>query len=710
MTHLKQPLRRMRPAFRHDLLILCLAVMISVCSGCSKEPEQTLLLGEWIRMMTESAGIESAGSEVPYFLNVGSDSPYFTSVQAAVDWGILTPDYPFDPEQKLDRRWTAFTLVRLAGLSASEESLPIRDIGSDPFRREIVTAAARGLMDTDKNSCFHPEAVIAVSEAEELLEQVLAYMDTCHAEGKTAEIKWNEEAEITAAEAKAFDKETMTARFSKEDVLKPGQYVSITENGEESLYRIDGITEGEDDQTAFLEPARAEELIEDLELENEFTVDFTQAEITDLFHNQIPPESSYVEPVNIHLMSARPLTRSMTVNGYTVSYSVTAAGIRAGVSRNMTDHEQLAAELELCRLKPVYRWKMHHGKVEEGYLRLDFTTLESLSFRSRHAQQKYGDLSQIDSSDFPGMIRNLFQDEKTVMTVPLCEVKIPLPDIPMLYLDIVLQLKMHVTGRVELALSQDHKIGMEIHHQAMRTINEHDSKAEASIQADTGVTGNLLFGLNLQKLKLADVSAEAGAKANLSTVMHLYDSEGNHTVTQTDLPADYVGDMAEGNGNVLVCTDMNAYWVSNLTLNSGGTLAGRLGFGKSVHLLDEKTGKLFPGKSTHIENGHFVDHCTRGGRSRKQDRQKPDADQLDLGGYSLILAPDETKTVSLKSLPEGYHASDIRYESLDPAIASVDAGGRVTGISEGSTIIRILTDDDVYRMQCSVTVRNRKAE
>ena len=77
---------------------------------------------------------------------------------------------------------------------------------------------------------------------------------------------------------------------------------------------------------------------------------------------------------------------------------------------------------------------------------------------------------------------------------------------------------------------------------------------------------------------------------------------------------------------------------------------------------------------------------------------------------SLILAPDETKTVSLKSLPEGYHASDIRYESLDPAIASVDAGGRVTGISEGSTIIRIFTDDGVYRMQCSVTVRNRKAE
>ena len=216
-------------------------------------------------------------------------------------------------------------------------------------------------------------AIAELFNRSQLLEQVLAYMDTCHAEGKTAEIKWNEEAEITAAEAKAFDKETMTARFSKDDVLKPGQYVSITENGEESLYRIDGITEDEDDQTAFLEPAGAEELIEDLELENEFTVDFTQAEITDLFHNQIPAESSFVEPANIHLMSARPLTRSMTVNGYTVSYSVTAAGIRAGVSRNMTDHEQLAAELELCRLKPVYRWKMHHGIVEEGYLRLDFT-------------------------------------------------------------------------------------------------------------------------------------------------------------------------------------------------------------------------------------------------------------------------------------------------------------------------------------------------
>ena len=709
MTPLKRPSHRMRRVFRPDLLLLLLAVMLGVSSGCAKEPEETLLLGEWISTVIEKAGIESAAGNVPYFLNITQDSQYFTAVQAATDWGILSPDYPFDPEQKLDRRWTAFTLVRLAGLS-SEENLPIRDIGSDPFRKEIVTAAARGLMSTDKNGCFHPEDYISAKEAEALLDQVISYMDTCHAETGKAEIKWNEDAEITRAEVKAFDKETMTARFAGDDRVSPGQYVAIPENGSDVLYRIDGVTDDSEGQTAFLEPASADELIEDLDLENEFTVDFTQAEITDLFQNEIQTETSYVEPTNIHLMAARPLTRSTTINGYTVSYSVTAAGIRAGVSRKLTDHQQVTAELELCRLKPVYRWKMQKGKVEEGYLRLDFTTLESLRFQSRHARQKYGDLSKLDAADFPGTIRNLFQDEKTVLTVPLCEVKVPLPDLPMLYLDIVLQLKMYVSGRVELALSQNHRIGMEIHNQAMRPISEHDNKAEASIQADSGLTGGLQFGLNLQNFKLADVSAEAGAKAKLATVMHLYDSEGNHTVTQTDLPADYVSDMAEGNGNVLVCTDMNAYWISSLNLNSGGTLAGKLGFGKSIHLLDEKSGKLFPGKRTHMENGHFVDHCTRGSRPRKQERQKPDAAQLDLNVYSLILAPDETGTVTLKVLPEGYRTEDIRYESLDPMIASVDGAGNVTGISEGSTIIRIHTDDEVYSMQCSITVRNGKKE
>ena len=45
------------------------------------------------------------------------------------------------------------------------------------------------------------------------------------------------------------------------------------------------------------------------------------------------------------------------------------------------------------------------------------------------------------------------------------------------------------------------------------------------------------------------------------------------------------------------------------------------------------------------EPEHHSCHCTRGSRPRKQERQKPDAAQLDLNVYSLILAPDETGTV-----------------------------------------------------------------
>ena len=72
-----------------------------------------------------------------------------------------------------------------------------------------------------------------------------------------------------------------------------------------------------------------------------------------------------------------------------------------------------------------------------------------------------------------------------------------------------------------------------------------------------------------------DAEVDAGAKGYFKTRTYLYSEEGKVEPYDIDIQPDLVEELSEGNPNVKVCTELNAYWLCNLKLNSSNSLAGR---------------------------------------------------------------------------------------------------------------------------------------
>ena len=93
--------------------------------------------------MDEKAGIHQFHQEAPYYMNVGKSSPYYESVQAAVEWSVLDPSNAFDPSADLTREWAAYTLVNLKDSNFKQENnTGIRDLSKSRFPRHVKIGRA----------------------------------------------------------------------------------------------------------------------------------------------------------------------------------------------------------------------------------------------------------------------------------------------------------------------------------------------------------------------------------------------------------------------------------------------------------------------------------------------------------------------------------------------------------------------------------------
>ena len=172
------------------------------------------------------------------------------------------------------------------------------------------------------------------------------------------------------------------------------------------------------------------------------------------------------------------------------------------------------------------------------------------------------------------------------------------------------------------------------------------------------------------------------------------------------------------NGNMRIITDhskkateLNAYWLCNLKLNSSNSLAGRFGFGRNIPILSESNAPLFPKGKVTYENWMSVDHCSC------EDREKaPTVDpiqvkkRITLKDYSLITGVGISTGIQVSGLPEGYTIEDLIYTSKNEEIAVVNTFGEVTGKKTGGTDILIQTKDKKHLVHCHILVveLNRK--
>lgn len=104
---------------------------------------------------------------------------------------------------------------------------------------------------------------------------------------------------------------------------------------------------------------------------------------------------------------------------------------------------------------------------------------------------------------------------------------------------------------------------------------------------------------------------------------------------------------------------------------------------------------------------YFYAEDVAGNRSIPVVTTMEQAEGLTLRQESMSLFPGETGELMAQAEPSGALLTNLKYESMNPAILSVDSTGRVTALSEGTGTVRV-SADKVEPVICTVEVSNTR--
>lgn len=667
-----------------------------------------MTLSEWMSQLTSQAGITEYQQQEPYFSTVQKDDPCYASVQAGVEWQIMKQEDPFDPEQPLNKEWAAYTVMNLIRQD-SREHVEINDISDSLFPQQVNEAVSSSLMSLDTHHAFHPKQLMSLQDVEELLKQAVYEANHRTFDDLEPEYELNDSPEIIEGAPIAFDRRTLEGIYSKEKPLHAGDIIHWQDQqGNTYYYQISSMTEENGKVHFKSQEYDPSDHLESLQMSGSEELDFSKAVIQDTSGTATQEHPSYDDAQQyFHIMSMQGLTKEFSFQEYTVKINVNGSSLSARISREMPYGTEVSAGVLLNKVHVNYAWNSKKYDLKNAYFKMDFHSQEDLAVKNEHTKTLYGDLAKIDASSFLAKLKDLYQQKNDAAEkiITLCRITVPIPSAPVLNLDLSLQLHFSITGKAQLILMQDNGIGFETREGKIRIIKDSQAEAEAQLKASAKVLAGIKFGLNLMNCSVMDAGVNAGSEAVVKTTVHTYDIEGNMLDQITDVPGDVSEEMADGNPNVLVCTDVNAHWVANAIMNSDKTIAGKFGLSKQFDILDEDNAPLIPGLNHHFENGHAVDQCTR--KSRKY---LPSAEgittskRIRLKEYSFAVRKTDHHMIEIDSLPDGYTKNDLEYSSSDTDVITVDDLGCIFGKNAGSAVITIQTKDKKHVIHCNVIV------
>ena len=680
------------------LLVLCMLVPFV---GCKKKVTDTMTNGEWLTELTAQAGITYYQQEEPYFLNITSNSPYFTVVQSSVEWEVLNPSKAFNPSATLTREMVAYTLMNLISRTHEGLSDTIKDLQDCSYPDQVKAAVASGLMSLDERQRFRPKDQISKEEAFGYLAQVIDIVNNRKFTDTQTTVQLKDDVQFADDEPKQFDEEGLTALFESDSSIRNGMYIVY----DDTYYRVVNCEYTNQGILTTLEQVNMEDVIEQFDIQGGTDLEFNHAKIVDGNGNVV--QEGTEQSHSLSLMSTSLINHTFEINGFRIALKGTTSSLHAEVSKQLQVGGLLYANAALDNLHIQYKWDKDEDRIQYGYLKADFTTSENIGLRNGMYKELYGDFSKLNPKDFISTVQNIFQTKQEVITdaITLCTVKIPMPNAPMVSVVMKLNLNIYATGKAELSFVQNHIVGCEIRNGNMRIISDHSKKATTSIRAETGITLGTNLALHAFNHNIMDAEINAGAKGYFHTKTYLYNEEGKAEPFDIDVQPDLVEELSEGNPDVKVCTELSAYWLCNLKLNSSNSLAGRFGFGRNIPIFSESNTPLFPKGKVTYENWMSVDHCSC------EDREKvPNVEaiqvkkRITLKDYSLISGVGVSTRIQVTGLPEGYTVEDLIYISKNTDIAEVSSAGEVIGNKSGGTDIVIQTKDKKHLVHCHILV------
>ena len=466
------------------------------------------------------------------------------------------------------------------------------------------------------------------------------------------------------------------------DIVYTGEsYKKVTEEGEDMI----------------LEDAEFEDVFTYFELDGSYYIDFEEAEI--IPYGEEYKDTSYVNE-KFNLLSSS--NHVFSSEGFRISYTLNKAGIDVHISRDI-DGVNIYGDVSLNNVKPVFKWLYEEDDVQNCYFNLSFKTTEKIGASIGRYGNYHLKFKDADPSSFKSLINSVIEKQKDEVeaSIPICQIRTPIPNVPTAYLNIDLLIKLYVSGRVEVVLYNTHSLGFETRNGNIRFINDGTRDLDAIIQASGKAALGVNMNLEAVTFRLADIELDGGIRALVKSTLHLYNDDGEVTSESSSYALSTLMELSDGNPDVKVCGDVSLYYLLDLIINTSKTQMAKYGFSRTYSILDEDN-QIFNNLS-HIEDGHFVKKCTRNDRPVITQMEEVKSTRIVLNSYAEVLKQNETFQIEILGLPEGYKESDLRYSSTDTGIAAVE-NGLIRPVSPGSARINISTSDGKYSSYVNILV------
>ncbi len=472
------------------------------------------------------------------------------------------------------------------------------------------------------------------------------------------------------------------------DQLKEGDL--LHENGHYYLVHY------EDENNINKTEAQLDDIFYDMDLSGTYEIDFSQAEVVP-YHSE---EDSLYRNNLYHLLAEKGNT--FYTDGFKVSYTLSKSGITVYVAKDVKGMN-LYGEFSLNHVQPSFKWAYEEGDLKNCF----FTVALNTSERFGVSCDKYGDyylkFKDLDSSTFYSLLKSMVSpmDDKNEASIPICRIRTPIPNLPTVYINLDLLVKLSANGKAELVLSGKHNLGFETKKGQLRLIKDltHDLNTDIAASAKAAIGVNV--SLEAADLRLADIELDTGLKAEAKSTLHLYREDGSFESEASNISYSALQDISKENPDVKVCGDISLYWMMDLLFNTSKSQLNKLGFSRSFSILNEEN-QVF-GNMHHIENGHFVPTCTVKERDQTKETEPINSDKIELEAYARVLHVGETYQIPIRSIPEGYRISELRYFSSDNVVATVRAG-TVSAEKPGNARITVQTPDEAFDAYINILV------
>ena len=472
--------------------------------------------------------------------------------------------------------------------------------------------------------------------------------------------------------------------LSKGDLLlKDGRYYIITGSDEDNIRYRD---------------AEFEEVFSYLNISDTYEIDFTDAEVTS--YGEEEANTAYSNEKFRLLSSSN--NHVFNTDGFRISYTLNRSGIDIHLSKDVNGMN-VYGDLSINNIKPSFKWTYEENDLKNCFFNIKFNSTEKIGCSTGKYGNYHLKFSDLDSSTFRNLVKSMIQPAKDQVEASLriCRIRTPIPEIPTAFLDLDVLIKLYTSGIAEIDLYNTHSLGFETRDGHIRFINENSHDYDTILQGSAKAAAGINLGLEAASFDLADVELDGGLRGVLKATMHLYDDEGNMSSEASDIAYSTLEEVSKGNSDVKVCGDVSFYWMMDLIINTPKTKMAKLGFSRTFHIMDDDD-QVF-GNLHHIEDGHFVKRCTRKDRKGIMTMEQVTSTRIVLDSYAEVLKENETYSIAVKALPEGYKLSDLIYSSEDAGIATVSAG-QIKAIKPGSVKICVSTSDGKYKAYVNILV------